>query len=234
MSGVAVVFGLCALSFAAGCVLTAVMLRRDQPPEPAPEPVPAAPPPGLEPPFPPGDYATKPIHRNPVMGLPSALPAPRPTRPNLVLVPDPPPATELPVRQHAARRMHVVPDDRALAGKGTGVGRETGIESVTGVEESAEPTGGPDAAGPVAAVVEPASVDVEHAEAAERLESVEGAEAVDGVEGAAAVEPPAEPGAERAVASEEPAEPVVIPVPAHSEQVPVQRTFEAARRESNR
>ena len=109
MSGVAVVFGLCALSFAAGCVLTAVMLRREPPPEPAPEPETERPAPRFEArfPLPSEDYATRPIHRNAVMGLPTALPAPSPTRPNLVVVPDPEP-TELPVRQDAARRMHVV------------------------------------------------------------------------------------------------------------------------------
>ncbi|TQM83172.1 hypothetical protein FHX81_5590 [Saccharothrix saharensis] len=107
MSGVAFVFGMCALSFAAGCVLTAVMLRREPPPDPRPEPAPA-PPPRFEPRFPPEDYATKPIHRNPVMGLPPALPTQRPARPNLVVVPDPKPSAVLPVRQDAVRRMHVV------------------------------------------------------------------------------------------------------------------------------
>ncbi|MFE9745503.1 hypothetical protein ACFYOT_11405 [Saccharothrix saharensis] len=113
MSGVAFVFGMCALSFAAGCVLTAVMLRREPPPEPRPEPAPAPPPP-FELRFPPEDYATKPIHRNPVMGLPPALPTQRPARPNLVVVPDPKPSAALPVRQDAVRRMHVVRPAPAL------------------------------------------------------------------------------------------------------------------------
>ncbi|MEV8441265.1 hypothetical protein AB0425_28135 [Actinosynnema sp. NPDC051121] len=138
MSGVAVVFGLCALSFAAGCVLTAVMLRRDQPPEPTPEPAPAPPPPPrFEPRLPPDDYATKPIHRNPVMGLPTALPAPRPARPNLVLVPDPPPGAELPVRQDAVRRMHVVrPDPAPVVPTGSAA---EGAEPAEPVVERAEP-----------------------------------------------------------------------------------------------
>ncbi|MEU4762607.1 hypothetical protein AB0H12_05095 [Actinosynnema sp. NPDC023794] len=110
MSGAAVVFGLCALSFAAGCVLTAVMLRREQPPEPTPQPAPAVPMPRFEPQFPPEDYATKPIHRNPVVGIPTALPEPdRPTpRPNLVAVPDPVSHSGKPARQDEVRRMHVV------------------------------------------------------------------------------------------------------------------------------
>ncbi|WP_158843317.1 hypothetical protein [Saccharothrix deserti] len=103
MSG-AVVFGLCALSFAAGCVLTAVMLRRDR----TPEPVTDARVPTMNLRLPPEDYATRPIHRNPVMGIPTALPPPEPARPTLVLVPDLEP--EEPVRQDEVRRMHVVRD----------------------------------------------------------------------------------------------------------------------------
>ncbi|NUT49105.1 MAG: hypothetical protein HOV94_17620 [Saccharothrix sp.] len=105
MAGVAVVFGLCALSFAAGCVLTAVMLRQDPPPDPVREP-PAPPRPAPAPPFPPEDYATKPIHRNPVMGLPTALPPS--TRPTLALVPDPAPDTPEQAAPETPRRMHVV------------------------------------------------------------------------------------------------------------------------------
>lgn len=112
MSG-AVAFGLCALSFAAGCVVTAVMLRREQPPplapevEPPPSPVVAVEPPA-EARWPPEDYVGKPIHRNPVMGLPTALPAPEPTRPVLVLVPGLEPGE--PVEPTRVRRMRVVPD----------------------------------------------------------------------------------------------------------------------------
>ncbi|QQQ75332.1 hypothetical protein IOD16_30180 [Saccharothrix sp. 6-C] len=115
MGGVAVVVGSCALSFAAGCVLTAIMLRREQPPEPAAHPVPAAPAPLFEPRFPPEDYATRPIHRNPVMGFPTALPAPErlrsaplPPRPNLVVVPDPVAEGGKSARPDEVRRMHVV------------------------------------------------------------------------------------------------------------------------------
>ncbi|MFD9738654.1 hypothetical protein [Umezawaea sp. NPDC059074] len=75
----AFVFGLCALSFAGGCVVTAIMLRRADPaeevartvPESA-EPAPPAPVesrPVLD--WPPDDVAVKPIHRNPVVGLPA-------------------------------------------------------------------------------------------------------------------------------------------------------------------
>ncbi|MEJ2857053.1 MULTISPECIES: hypothetical protein [unclassified Saccharothrix] len=88
MSGAVVfVFGLCALSFAAGCGLTAYLLRRE--PEPAP-PAPAAPDVELrlDVVWPPEDYATKPIHRNPVMGLPVTERPAEPVRPALTLVPD--------------------------------------------------------------------------------------------------------------------------------------------------
>ncbi|ONI83340.1 hypothetical protein ALI22I_32960 [Saccharothrix sp. ALI-22-I] len=103
------------MSFAAGCALTAVMLSRERTPEPAPEPVVDVRLPTLDLVWPPEDYTTKPIHRNPVMGIPAALPAP--SRPALALVPDPEP--EVPVRQDEVRRMHVVRDtpepERALA-----------------------------------------------------------------------------------------------------------------------
>ncbi|GAA1336510.1 hypothetical protein [Saccharothrix algeriensis] len=90
MSGaVAFVFGLCALSFAAGCVLTACMLRREPEP-PEPEPVAERPePPRLDLRWPPEDYATKPIHRNPVVGLPLSAPPAEQVRPALTLVPSP-------------------------------------------------------------------------------------------------------------------------------------------------
>ncbi|PSL58351.1 hypothetical protein B0I31_101569 [Saccharothrix carnea] len=215
MSGVAAVFGLCALSFAAGCVLTAIMLRREQPPEPAAEPAPAPPAPRPEPLFPPQDYATKPIHRNPVMGIPTSLPAPRSARPNLALVPDPQPGTELPVRQDAVRRMHVVrtgPTPEPLGSPAEGA------ETAEPATEDAEPAG---------AVVEPAepAVVTEPAEPVGPAEAV--AEAAGGVEPVAPAESagPAEP-------ADEPGEPMVIQVPVRSE--PVRRTVEAARRESNR
>lgn len=107
MSGaVASVFGLCALSFAAGCVLTAVMLRREQPPGPESEPVVDPPEPGVRLQWPPEEYTTRPIHRNPVIGIPAALPAREPGRPTLALVPDPDP--EEPVQLDEVRRMRVV------------------------------------------------------------------------------------------------------------------------------
>ncbi len=73
---VAFVFGLCALSFAAGCVVTAIMLRNTDPAEeqrPQQHPtIPQAETPLPEEPelhWPPDDFTSKPIHRNPVMGL---------------------------------------------------------------------------------------------------------------------------------------------------------------------
>ena len=114
--GVALVAGLCGLSFAAGCVLTAAVLGRERPPVPAPEPVAAPPAPTLNLRLPPDDYATKPIHRNPVMGIPTALPAADPPRPALALVPDPGPEQdpgpdpERPVEQDQVRHMRVVRD----------------------------------------------------------------------------------------------------------------------------
>ncbi|RKT57188.1 hypothetical protein [Saccharothrix australiensis] len=87
MSGaIAFVFGLCALSFAAGCVLTAYMLRREPEPEPTPPPVWRAEP-KLDLRLPREEYATRPIHRNPVVGLPITAPPEEPTRPALTLVP---------------------------------------------------------------------------------------------------------------------------------------------------
>lgn len=89
MSGAVVfVFGLCALSFAAGCGLTAYLLRRE--PEPVAPPAPAVPDVEvkLDVVWPPEDYATKPIHRNPVMGLPVTERPAEPVRPALTLVPD--------------------------------------------------------------------------------------------------------------------------------------------------
>ncbi|MCC8245832.1 hypothetical protein [Saccharothrix luteola] len=145
MSGVAFVFGLCALSFAAGCVLTAVMLRREQPPEPTPQPAPAAPMPRFEPHFPPEDYATKPIHRNPVMGIPTALPEPdRPTpRPNLVAVPDPVSRNGKPARQDEVRRMHVVRAEPEPAGRVVGIATLAGpAEPALAAIESTEPSAG--------------------------------------------------------------------------------------------
>ncbi|MCS7480117.1 hypothetical protein ACFFQW_07200 [Umezawaea endophytica] len=101
---VAFVFGLCALSFAAGCVVTAVMLRNPDPEEAAPEPpAPPEPVPVPVPPLrlllPPDAFAEKPIHRNPVVGLPALVkldhdtPTPDPTFTGVF---DPPPA-RLPV-----------------------------------------------------------------------------------------------------------------------------------------
>ncbi|MBW4716549.1 hypothetical protein [Saccharothrix obliqua] len=66
---IAFVFGLCALSFAAGCVLTAYMLRREleEPDDcatrPIHEPVPGRWPPGRESVAPRGDPPTLPVER---------------------------------------------------------------------------------------------------------------------------------------------------------------------------
>lgn len=71
---VAFVFGLCALSFAAGCVVTAIMLRPSSSEEdvrPPVEPVVPAPPPEQpEVRLLAEDLGTKPIHRNPVVSRP--------------------------------------------------------------------------------------------------------------------------------------------------------------------
>lgn len=113
---VALVVGLCVLSFAAGCALTAVVRRRGRTrvpaPLPAPEPVVAPPAPPMDLRLPPEDYATRPIHRNPVMGIPAALPASEPTRPLLSLVPDLDAESEpeVPTPQDQVRRMRVVRD----------------------------------------------------------------------------------------------------------------------------
>ncbi|XVS63349.1 hypothetical protein ACQPYE_34605 [Actinosynnema sp. CA-299493] len=248
MTGVAVVFGLCALSFAAGCVLTAVMLRREQPPEPTPQPAlaPAPPAPVSEPQFPPGDYATRPIHRNPVMGFPVALPAPerlrsapRPApRPNLVVVPDPVPDSGKPVRQDEVRRMHVV---RAEPGPPV---RADPVEPATAVAGSVELSSVP--AEPVAhgEPVEP----VAPADPVVRVETVAPAGMVARVESAVPVgtvvpvetagsagsaAETAAPVVEPSKPAEPSAEPRVLQVMAQPEPV-VARAFEAARRESNR
>ncbi|MCE7000595.1 hypothetical protein LZG04_38140 [Saccharothrix sp. S26] len=248
MSGVAVVFGLCALSFAAGCVLTAVMLRRDSPPEPTPEPAPAPPPPRFELRFPPEDYATKPIHRNPVMGVPTALPAPRPARPKLVLVPDPKPAAELPVRQDAVRRMHVVRPTPTLVtppvadDEPPGEGAERADTATSGAYPGGEAPGtvAPDD------TTEPANERVVPGNTAEPTTdpAMPGSTAeptADPVMSGGTAEPTAEPvvpsGTAKPVA--EPADPMAIQVAAQQAPpkpgaVPTPRTFEAARRESNR
>jgi hypothetical protein len=124
VSGVVFVVGLCALAFALGCLLTSVVLRRDReqpPPQAAPTPSTTdrstdrltdrfAPMIDLG--RLPADYATRPIHRNPVVGIPPALPPSEPSRPKLSLVPDPEPdlEPEEPVRQDEVRHMHVVRD----------------------------------------------------------------------------------------------------------------------------
>ncbi|WP_367136100.1 hypothetical protein [Saccharothrix sp. HUAS TT1] len=146
---VAVVFGLCALSFAGGCVLTAIMLRRDAPPEPESEPAPEPPAPRVEPPWPPQDYATKPIHRNPVVGFPTALPSP-PPRPNLVLVPDPRPETERPVRLDEVRRMHVVREGSEPATSLLSHAETTELPALTALAELPEPDNGTVPAQPTA------------------------------------------------------------------------------------
>ncbi|WNV90040.1 hypothetical protein [Umezawaea sp. Da 62-37] len=73
---VAFVFGMCALSFAAGCVVTAVMLRREEGvvSDVAPDVVPVVGLVAAEVPvevlrWPPEDFVERPIHRNPVVGF---------------------------------------------------------------------------------------------------------------------------------------------------------------------
>lgn len=122
VSGVVFVVGLCALAFALGCLLTSVVLRRDReqpPPQAAPTPSTTDrtdPTDRFTPMIDlrrlPADFATRPIHRNPVMGIPPALPPSEPSRPRLSLVPDPEPdpEPEEPVRQDEVRHMHVVRD----------------------------------------------------------------------------------------------------------------------------
>lgn len=224
MSGVAFVFGLCALSFAAGCVLTAVMLRREQPPEPVPEPVPAAPVPVFEPRFPPGDYATRPIHRNPVMGIPTALPAPdRPNpRPNLVVVPDPVPGTEKPARQDEVRRMHVVRTEPDT---------EPESKPEAEPESEAEPKSRPKSEFESEAEPEPEREPEPESEAEPKPKSGAETEPVAPVaESAEAAGPGVASGP--GTGSGETGEAAVIQVVARPE--PVRRAFEAARRESNR
>jgi hypothetical protein len=97
---VAFVFGLCALSFAAGCVVTAIMLRASAPEEEVVRPPaePAAPAPRPEQPelrLLVEDFSAKPIHRNPVVGLPALTalepePAPDPAFARVVDPPGPP------------------------------------------------------------------------------------------------------------------------------------------------
>src|SRR3954454_7033737 len=72
---VAFVFGLCALSFAAGCVVTAIMFRTSEAEEetaqPQADPIPLAPQPEqLELRWPDDHFTSKPIHRNPVVSRP--------------------------------------------------------------------------------------------------------------------------------------------------------------------
>ncbi|MEO6082729.1 MAG: hypothetical protein ABIQ18_06445 [Umezawaea sp.] len=73
---VAFVFGLCALSFAAGCVVTAIMLRasvaEEETAPPQADPIPLAPQPEqLELRWPDDHFTSKPIHRNPVVSRPT-------------------------------------------------------------------------------------------------------------------------------------------------------------------
>jgi len=97
---VAFVFGLCALSFAAGCVVTAFMLRRPEPgDEPAPVleqawPEPAPRTEQLELRWPSEDFVSKPIHRNPVVGF-AVVPEPEAEpEPVAEVVPEPEPEPE--------------------------------------------------------------------------------------------------------------------------------------------
>lgn len=136
----AVVVGLCALSFTAGCVLTSAMLRRERPPVSAPEPVVRAPEPAVDERWPPEDYATRPIHRNPVLGIPTALPAPEPARPALTLVPDQEfdhlSEPEEPTPLDEVRHMHVVRDVPAPAVDGQTDGRVDQVDERPARRES--------------------------------------------------------------------------------------------------
>lgn len=188
MSGaVAFVVGLCALSFVAGCVLTAVMLRREPVPEEERRRGPEAVEPDVrerEQPWPPEDYATRPIHRNPVLGIPvPGIPRVLPEQPRLSVVPDPEP--ERPVEPAAARRIHLVRD---LPEPARRMGSEPALVALAPV--SPEIAGTPEVPGPVV------------------LRTVRAADPEDGGEAAAGTDAgrPAEP-AERAPDATTPAHP---------------------------
>ncbi|MEU7530642.1 hypothetical protein AB0A74_33275 [Saccharothrix sp. NPDC042600] len=224
MSGaVAFVFGLCALSFAAGCVLTAYMLRREPEPE-APPAVAPEPPPvelKLDVVWPPEDYATKPIHRNPVLGLPVMERPAEPARPALSLVPDLQPVVE----ESEPRPLEAVPepaDDPEPAA-------EPADEPAAGVE--AEPVPEPVVPEPIVVAVpaQPEPVVVELPEREPVAEAPARPEPV-------VVEPPGPEAVAEGPARPEPvvpAQPVQLPDPTEFRQRYL-RSFEQARRRTSR
>ncbi|MEU4803615.1 hypothetical protein [Actinosynnema sp. NPDC023587] len=145
MSGaVAFVFGLCALSFAAGCVLTAYVLRRDAEPAPVPAPVPVREQPKLDLRPPPDDYAARPIHRNPVMGLPISAPPDEPARPALTLVPALVPVMDEPVREDSDAVRRVLPEPvAAVESTTTDPADPNAAESNTAETNAGVPGAGP-------------------------------------------------------------------------------------------
>jgi hypothetical protein len=129
---VAFVFGLCALSFAAGCVLTVVMLRRSESAEEVPaqiaEPPVAAPveeqgeQPALR--WPTEDFTAKPIHRNPVVGfvgVPSVEPARAPVVLELVPDPEPEPVVERKPVFVSVAELDLAPRPEVVTGRETAV-----------------------------------------------------------------------------------------------------------------
>ncbi|XVV02382.1 hypothetical protein ACQPW3_34210 [Actinosynnema sp. CA-248983] len=235
MSGaVAFVFGLCALSFAAGCVLTAYMLRREPEPERPPAPAPELPPVELklDVVWPPEDYATKPIHRNPVMGLPVTERPAEPARPALTLVPELEPVVDEP--EPEAAEPDIAP--------GLDIAPEPEAEAEAAEPEAAEPEAAePEAAEPEAAEPEAAEPEAAEPEAAEPVvgESEVAPEPVV-VEVPAQPEPVVvecpepEPVAEVPVRAEPqvPAQPLHLPDPSEFRQRYL-RSFEAARKRTS-
>jgi hypothetical protein len=129
---VAFVFGLCALSFAAGCVLTAYMLRRSDSAEEVPaqvaEPPAAAPAaeqgeqPQLRRPI--EDFTSRPIHRNAVVGfvgVPQAEPAPAPVVLELVPDPEPEPVVEPEPVLLSVAELDLAPELEVVTGRETTV-----------------------------------------------------------------------------------------------------------------
>ncbi|CAL9350454.1 hypothetical protein SUDANB95_00453 [Actinosynnema sp. ALI-1.44] len=228
MSGaVAFVFGLCALSFAAGCVLTAYMLRREPEPE-APPAVAPEPPPvelKLDVVWPPEDYATKPIHRNPVLGLPVTERPAEPARPALTLVPDLRPVVDEP----EPRPLEVVPEPAAEAEPGP-----RPLEVVPEPAAEAEP-----APEPVVVVVpaqpEPVEVERPEREPAAEVPAQPEPVVVERPEPEAVAEVPARPEPAEPVRREPavPAQPVQLPDPTEFRQRYL-RSFEQARKRTSR
>jgi len=148
---VAFVFGLCALSFAAGCVVTAIMLRAPIPDEETAQPsadpvVPAPQPEQLELRLLSEDFSAKPIHRNPVVGRPIPV-ALKPAVPDLMFIGVfDPPGPLLPLPDSADE----VPESRSegdsVADADLEQVREAKLEPVS--QPSPEPEADPIPAGP--------------------------------------------------------------------------------------